>query len=148
MTTVNHPGQGWEWTCPLCDTRESDVQSLRSHLHKSHCIQNISYRCSSCDFMANTARAVSTHMRYCKGPKSREVPEGEGKCELCKFTSVTLQGLQVHMSQKHKREYNDQLPKKRSTLWSELEAEELARAEVQNEGSRSINKTLHSLFPL
>ena len=52
-------------------------------------------------------------------------------------------------ARKHPAEYNEQLPSKRTTKWSDVEKGELARAEVQIRGgqARNINQMLHEKFP-
>ena len=146
--SVTHPGQARAWTCPECRETLCDNRELGRHLQRVHSRKVWNYRCAECGFTGDSARSVGTHLRACKGP-AKEDPNRQVACKWCSRMFASVQGLQVHNARKHPAEYNEQLPSKRTTKWSDVEKGELARAEVQIRGgqARNINQMLHEKFP-
>ena len=143
-----HPGQGKAFTCPECGQTCADNRALGKHLQTIHKLSTWDYRCAECGYRGDTARAVGTHLRTCKGLQQDD-PARQVACQYCPKKFASFQGLQVHVSRKHPEEYNEQLPTKRTMLWSQLELDELARTEIEvrQVGVRDINQELSKRFP-
>ena len=80
-------------------------------------------------------------MRYCTGTPPVE-HQLKFKCDHCKFSSNTNNGLQVDLSVSHKSQYNENLKKEKNYIWTGLEYEYLAAAviELKKNKIRNMNK--------
>ena len=90
---------------------------------------------------AAKSQSPQTHMRYCTGTPPVE-HQLKFKCDHCKFSSNTNNGLQVDLSVSHKSQYNENLKKEKNYIWTGLEYEYLAAAviELKKNKIRNMNK--------
>ena len=121
-----HPGAKQPWPCHHCDEMLPTNKMYTDHYKKKHNIREFLYFCK-CGFSSITSRSVGSHMKYCDGTTPKEHLKAH-KCEICKFSSDTYNGLQVHKSTRHKDEYNQTLKtKEKGYRWTNQEFEYLAK---------------------
>ena len=136
-----HPGARKNWKCQICQEELATNKLFEDHSRKSHQVKSFVYVCS-CGYSCEVAKSTGAHMRYCDG-KPPEDQSFEYKCNLCKFSSKTSNGLAVHMSIAHKEAYNETLKdKEKGYKWTEAELEYLARIvrDLKMERVRGVNK--------
>ena len=102
-----------------------------------------------CGFTSDIARLVGTHMRYCNGSPSEENTR-KLKCQLCKFSTESKAGLQVHLARKHPEIRNEDLSQKEKNFrWTAQELDFLVETiqKLKKEGVKHVNKVAAELLP-
>ena len=126
-----HPGSKQAWDCYRCNEQLATNKLFEGHCKIGHGYSN------------ETSKSTGTHMRYCQG-----IPPAEHQlkfeCYLCKFSSGSNSGLQVHISVAHKNFHNEKRKEKEKNFkWTEPEFKYLARTiiELKKDKVRNVSKT-------
>ena len=136
-----HPGTSKPWECCLCSDQLATNRLYEKHVRDKHNVHKFLYFCE-CGYSNESAKGTGSHKRYCNGEAPVE-HQLEFKCQLCKFSSQTENGVLVHKSVAHKEEYNDELTAKEKNLkWTEQEFEYLAKIiyELKKAKTKNINR--------
>ena len=94
-----HPGSKQAWVCYCCNEQLANNKLFEGHCKIRHGYSN------------ETSKSTGTHMRYCQGIPPAE-QQLKFKCYLCKFSSGSNSGLQVHISVAHKNFHNEKRKEK------------------------------------
>lgn len=93
--TVQNP----KYACEQCNFKTDLKQQLDRHCQRRHnglYIQsNGRFQCAVCPFSTSSDIALTCHVK-------REHPETLVKCDKCKFSAASEEGLRQHYDQKHK----------------------------------------------
>lgn len=139
--SCKHSGSKQPWHCYRCNEQLATSKLFESRCEKVHGIEQFIY-CCKCGHSSNIPKSTGTHMRYCQGIPLIE-HQFKFRFELCKFSSKTKNGSQVHISISHKSLHNEKLQQKEKKFkWLERESEYLARAiiELKKNKVRNVNK--------
>ena len=136
-----HPGSKKPWNCYVCDEQLATNKLFESHCYKMHRIKKFLYFCK-CGFNSETSKSTGTHMRYCVGMPPVKY-QMEYKCDHCKFSSSTNNGLQVHLGVSYKSIYNEKMKEKEKNYkWTIPEYEYSAATiiELKKNKDRNFNQ--------
>lgn len=98
-----------------------------------------------CRYSSESAKGTGSHKRYCNGEPPVE-HQHQFKCDYCKFSSQTENGVVVHKSVAHKEEYNNELSAKEKNLkWTEQEFE-YSNIQYSREAGIRISSTAEKLL--
>ena len=136
-----HPVSKQPWDCYCCNEQLAKNKLFEYHCKKIHSIDQFIYFCKF-GYSSEVSKCTGIHMICCQG-----IPPAEHQlkfeCDLCKFSSDSKNGFQVHISVTHKGFHNEKLKKKRKNFkWTEPEFAYLIRTiiELKKNKVRNVSK--------
>ena len=90
----------WKCSVPNCSMQSDEKSVVLKHMTTEHGMESNPLKCKNCNQLFSTASSLKRHSPICGKP----VEEKPFKCELCNSGYRSLEGLRIHMGNKHPKE--------------------------------------------